>query len=122
MGKVTVLQPLEQVRWDCAVVSAPAGRAEELARGDTMDFLALELARVALAYRDARFDRLRRAAGRVAELSSDARLDRMALVARTVVALAGGRDEIALAANVARLDRLGDATLCVIWSVREPLC
>ncbi len=44
----------------------------------------------------------------------------LAQVAGDVIALCGARDDAALAATVARLDRVGERSLCAIWDAQMP--
>lgn len=70
--------------------------------------LSQQLEEIAVAYRAARFDEVVKVARVAAVTASSLRLDRLARVARTVCVLATSDDSAALAANVARMIRLGE--------------
>lgn len=90
------------------------------ALGDTLDELALNLARIGPAWRSGRLDQVKANCRRVAAIAVELRFDRLARVARTSVVLTGkGSDEVALAANLARLMRLGEAVLMTIWELQD---
>lgn len=90
------------------------------ARLDTeLEEIAEMLSRVALAHAEGKPEAMRRAASRLGARCGALGLLRVARVARTVERLATEADETALAANVARLDRLGHATLHAIWSLQD---
>lgn len=86
----------------------PAG-PEELSMN--LADLEAQLMRIVDAYQAARFDELGRAARDAAATASALRLDRMSRVARTICTLSGREDGAALAANLARLMRLGSEAL-----------
>ncbi len=62
---------------------------------------------------------LRIAAVTLSARATEVGLHRIARIARTIDTLARGDDATALAANVARLDRVGLATLNEIWRLQD---
>ncbi|WP_102110300.1 hypothetical protein [Oceaniglobus roseus] len=89
--------------------------------GEALEDLALALSRVAQAYREDRFHDLREAACTVGRIAASLDLDRLARVARTVAGLSTTTDCTALAANVARLVRLGNGALGAIWELQDQI-
>ncbi|WP_099824857.1 hypothetical protein [Oceaniglobus indicus] len=92
---------------------ADAGVAE------TLEDLALYLAQLPAAYRDSRFRDLASACCEIGEIAGALGLERLSRVARTVAGLTAGDDSVALAANLARLMRLGNEALSVIWNLQD---
>ena len=84
-----------------------------------LERLAEGLSRIACAWREGRTPDLRADAAGVAHLTSRMGLNRIARVARAVELLAHETRETELAANVARLDRLGQGTLYEIWRLQD---
>ena len=84
-----------------------------------MEELAVLLARAHNGYCGGNLNALGFAAGQIASLALRLGLPVLARVARDVRMLAQGRDGAALAATVARLERLGEASLMLIWDVRD---
>lgn len=116
---IIALRPRERAESD--VLRLAGLRAPGLpARIDTeLEGIAEMLSRVSLAHAEGDPAALRRAASRLGARCGVVGLFRVARVARTVERLAAAADEIALAANVARLDRLGHATLHEIWCLQD---
>ncbi|SFG87873.1 hypothetical protein SAMN04488020_104272 [Palleronia marisminoris] len=99
--------------------AAPDGpeRGERL---DTdLDQLMAGLSRVSLAWHDRDGAVLRNSASFVAGRASALGLNRIARVARTVETLARTEDGAALAANVARLLRLGQGFFEEVWELQD---
>ena len=85
-----------------------------------LELLAEGLSRAARAHRLSRQADLQRAADDLTMVSSRLGLNRVARVARSVRALAAADpDPVALAATVARLERLGRQMLNEIWMLRD---
>jgi hypothetical protein len=87
--------------------------------GDTLDELAQRLSQIGPAWRDGRFDEIAQLCRRVAEIATELELDRLARVARTALALVACSDGVALAANLGRLMRMGEAMLTTIWQMQD---
>ena len=84
-----------------------------------LEALAEDLSRVLRAWRLEAPSDLQAAVADVSRRSSRLGLNRLCRVARTVATLVGSGDRPALAANIARLDRLGRATLTDIWRLQD---
>lgn len=123
MSNVVALHPRERTECDgerLRAIRAGQEAADEAQRiGTKLEDLASQLSCVGLAYRDGRFDRLNEHARAVSEMAAEIGLHRLARVGRTVCVLAGQDNPAALAANLARLLRLGDAALTAIWDVQD---
>ncbi len=90
------------------------------ARIDTeLEEIAEMLSRVSLTHAEDDAAALRRATSMLAARCGVLGLLRIARIARTIERLLSDGDEIALAANVARLERLGEATLKEIWRLQD---
>lgn len=87
--------------------------------GNLLDDLALKLSQIGPAWRDGRFDRVAGCCRDVAEIAVELRFDRLARVARTSLALTAQNDGVALAANLARLMRLGESVLTTVWDLQD---
>ena len=92
-------------------------RVERL--GSDLDQIMTGLSRVSLAWHDQDGPVLRNSASFVAERASALGLNRIARVARTVELLERTEDRAALAANVARLLRLGQGFFEEVWELQD---
>ncbi|EKE44112.1 hypothetical protein OCGS_1628 [Oceaniovalibus guishaninsula JLT2003] len=81
----------------------------------TIDDLAVQIAGVTMAWQGHRVADVAAGARTLAVTATGLGLDRLARVACTICVLCGRDDPAALAANVARLSRLGDAALIAFW-------
>lgn len=97
----------------------PGSEHLEHVYGPTLEQLAEALSRVSIAYRDGRMIAMTAAARQASDQASAVGLNRLSRVARTVCVLAGAPDGTALAANVARLMRLGEDSLESIWQLHD---
>lgn len=120
---VIVFRPSECAAGDVTVLmeSRTGQDREEVDReiGPRLEELAEGLSFVSQAYLDRRLDQLAREARRLGRVASEVGLNRVARVASTVCVLAQRNDPAALAANVARLIRLGEAALSEIWHIQD---
>ncbi len=116
---ITVLRPRERVESDVLRMAGCA--APELAeRLDAeLEVVAEMLSRVSLAWHEDEVDELARAASLLGTRAGEVGLHRLSRIARTVERLIHSADRTALAANVERLDRLGQATLEELWCLRD---
>lgn len=87
--------------------------------GTDLDRLMSGLSKVSLAWHDGDSDVLRNSAISVAERAGALGLNRISRVARTVEALERTDDRAALAANVARLLRLGQGFFEEVWELQD---
>ncbi len=116
---IIALRPVERAESDIlrlAGLEAPA-LSERLEA--ELEEIAERLSRVSLAWAEGGTTGLRHAAAALGAVAGTLGLHRIARIARTVEGLATAGDEIALAANVARLERLGEATLREIWCLQD---
>jgi hypothetical protein len=116
---VTVLRPLERAESDVLRMTGCAAPAAAERLDAELEVVAEMLSRLALAWQEDAVDDLRHAAAALGMRSGTIGLHRLSRVARTVERLCMGSDRTALAANVARLDRLGQATLEQIWCLQD---
>lgn len=118
---VISLQLRESARQDTwRLIGAAPDDSERVERlGTDLDRLMDGLSRVSLAWHDQDADILRSSARCVAEKASALGLNRIARVARTVETLGRTEDEAALAANVARLLRLGQGFFKEVWELQD---
>lgn len=110
VGDVTVLMESRKGQDREAIDREIGTRLEDLAEG---------LSFVSQAYLDRRLDALAREARGLGRIASEVGLNRVARVAAAVCMLSQRNDPAALAANVARLIRLGDAALLEIWHIQD---
>ncbi|SFO93382.1 hypothetical protein [Tranquillimonas alkanivorans] len=89
------------------------------ARAETLDELAQRLSRVASTWRKSDFARMVSECRLVAQLADELGLERLGGVACATAALGATHDGVALAANVARLTRLGEGALSAIWDLQD---
>ncbi|WOI55560.1 hypothetical protein [Palleronia sp. LCG004] len=123
MGEMIVLCPREAVHCDLERFSETAMRRVQdqgLESWDAfLDDLGVAFDRLAVAYRESRFDEVARQARWLADQAHALGLNRLFRVCRHVVALSHGHDVAALAANVTRLIRLGDQVVSVGWQQQD---
>ena len=128
MGNVILLNPQERISRDIerlldggerrALVAAPLPKSVDVALED----LAETLSCTAVAYRERRLDAVADHARDAADQARYLGLNRTFRVSQAVASLATREDGAALAANVARLMRLGDVALSSIWEYNDTLC
>lgn len=127
MGKAKVqpLRPREGTALDPVQLGVLMARMADkqglVALGDQLDELALKLSQIGPAWRDARFDQVSRLSRDVADIAVALGVERLARVARTAVALSRQNDGVALAANLGRMMRLGEAVLTSVWELQDVL-
>ncbi len=116
---IIALRPRERAESDVLRLAGRAGPALTERLEDELEVVAEMLSRVARAWQGGEMDDLRPAAGALGLRTGRIGLHRLSRVARTVERLSREADYTALAANVARLDRLGQATLREIWCLQD---
>lgn len=120
---VAVFRPSECAAGDVlAVMQSRTGQDRETIDreiGPRLEDLAEGLSFVSQAYLDRRFEALAQEARCLGRIASEVGLNRVARVASTVCMLSRHNDPAALAANVARLIRLGEAALSEIWHIQD---
>ncbi|MBJ3763274.1 hypothetical protein ILP92_11000 [Maribius pontilimi] len=125
MGDVVMLMPRERMSRDLERLLAVNDRT-----GDEADIVATEmdtameewaetLSRIAVAYRARKLRVVAQAARDAAEQARHLGLNRAFRVGQAVSVLSTQGDDVALAANIARLMRLGDAALSSVWEQRD---
>ena len=115
---VVFLHPLESISLDIAAFQSivPAwGSLGGASKADEFfeDFVVC-LSSLESAWAAGEFGRLESQAGKLASLSEDLGLDHCARLARQVIELKAARDDVALAAVVARTVRVGEASLASV--------
>ena len=122
-GNVHALVPREAVALDPVqlgdLMARMAGKHGATVVGNVLDDLALRLSQIGPAWRDGRMDQVMDCCREVAEIGVSLELDRLARVARTALMLASKGDGVALAANLGRLMRLGEAVLTSVWDLQD---
>ncbi len=119
MGELVMLAPRERTNQDIERFmgrSDPHGAAASPEILDaTLEEMTEALSRAAVSYRDRRLEDVAAAARDIADRAHELGLNRLFRVCRHVVSLTDGHDDTALAANVARLVRLGDEAISAAW-------
>lgn len=115
---VVFLRPVETVSLDMGAFQSlffGTGAANSMARADDMfeDFI-VSLSAVESAWMAGEFDRLASQAAMLAELSDHLGLVKCAAIARQASGLIGRGNDVALAAVVARVVRVGEASLASV--------
>lgn len=123
LEEVSVLAQNEAVEVD-------AGKLEDLYRqlGDSaaedvvcraMEELAIRLAHTEKLYRQHRREEMRKSARSIGAIAEQVSMQLLADVARDVIACLDHCDDIALAAVLARLVRIGECSLTEIWDLQD---
>jgi|GEM_PF-6850990 len=119
MPDIVSLNPVEPTPEDLSRLlklgREPAGGGPSAVIERRLERLAKALLRASVALRDDRPSGVAEAACDAARLARGLGLRRAFRVAQATAALAGSPDRTALAANVARLVRLGDQAVTCIW-------
>lgn len=119
MAVMMMLRPQEMAESDVLRMAGYAAPALAERLDAELEVVAEMLSRVALAWQENAIDDMRHAAAALGTRTGTIGLHRLSRVARTVERLAVDKDPTALAANVARLDRLGQATLEQAWCLQD---
>lgn len=125
MGQVNVraLRPREGKTLDPVqlgdLMARMADKKGSAALGNLLDELALKLSQIGPAWRDSRFDSVATFCRDVADIAVELQFERLARVARTALMLTSQNDGVALAANLARLMRLGESVLTTVWDLQD---
>lgn len=122
---VVMLRPQEGMSIDpaCLALLREAGSPGQVDRmiGEALEDLALGLSRLAGTYQSNQFDDMCDESVALGKIAAQVGLDRISRVAFTVAALTKGGDAVALAANLARLMRLGNDALSEIWELQDQI-
>jgi hypothetical protein len=115
---VVFLHPLEPVSLDAAVfqslVPAWASPGGLSVADDLFEDFVVCLSSLETAWAVGEFGRLESQASKLASLSEDLGLEKCARLARQVIELKAAREDVALAAVVARVVRVGEASLASV--------
>jgi hypothetical protein len=119
MGEVIRLYHAEDVRFEetqlrLLVANLGDARADKV-MGRALDEIAVRLARIEAAYSSGALDRVGKGARGLAAIASQTGLASVREAAWAVAELSTSRDSTALAACVARLMRVGQASLVTVW-------
>lgn len=119
--KIIALCPQEAITLDLpanlARQSSGAAGTDAPYSEDAVEEMVVCLAAIEAAWSAGEFQRLHRALGLMTELALAAGLKDVAFVAKTATELVSGCDEIALAAVIARLVRVGEASLATLLEI-----
>jgi len=115
-SKLVMLCPREVISLDAARLVDAEGAVRPIAE-DAVEDMVVCLAAIEAAWSAGEFNRLRASLAAVAGLAERANLPDMAMVAEQASMLAAGRDEVALAAVVARLVRVGELSLATLLEI-----
>ena len=115
-GKLVMLCPREAISLDASQMLDADGAVQILAE-DAVEDMVVCLAAIEAAWSAGEFNRLRASLTAVAGLAERTRLPDVAQVAEQALMLADGRDEVALAAVVARLVRVGELSLATLLEI-----
>ena len=116
---IIALRPVERAEGDVLRLAGLDPRALSEKVDADLEEIAELMSRVTLAWANGRTPDMRQAAAALGARCGALGLNRVSRVARTIESLDPGGDEVALAANVARLARLGHATLEEIWCLQD---
>lgn len=115
-SKLVMLCPREVVSLDVSKLVEAEGSARLVAE-DAVEEMVVRLAAIEAAWSAGEFNRLRASLAEVAGLAARSSLLDVAMVAEQAIELAEGRDEVALAAVVARLVRVGELSLATLLEI-----
>jgi hypothetical protein len=121
LESVAVLRPEERISLDAGPLldlahSMGPGRAEKMA-DNAIEEMVVRLASVEASWTAGEFQRLAKMARSLVGIADQLGMVTVAGVAREVCALADGHDDVALGAVVARLVRVGEASLASVWGM-----
>lgn len=111
-----MLCPREAISIDTSQLLDAEGAVQMLAE-DAVEDMVVCLAGIEAAWSAGEFNRLRASLAAVAGLAERTRLPDVSQVASQALTLAEGRDEVALAAVVARLVRVGELSLATLLEI-----
>ena len=95
----------------------PRGADEVISR--TMEELAVQLAKIHKAARRDNLESLGNAARKIAEFSAHIGMPALSNAALNVANISGFNNGVALMATVARLERIGEASLLQVWDLQD---
>lgn len=115
-GKLVMLTPREAISLDASQLLDAQG-SDLLIAEDAVEEMVVCLAAIEAAWSAGEFSRLKASLASVAGLAERTGLMDVARVAREAGELAEGKDEVALAAVVARLVRVGEMSLATLLEI-----
>ncbi len=92
--------------------------AEDVVRR-TMEELALRLTHAERQYRSCEFDALRKSAASLIAIAEQIGMQKVSMVAEDVAISVDQGDEVALAATLSRLLRVGEGSLTAMWDLQD---
>ncbi|MDQ2089634.1 hypothetical protein [Marimonas arenosa] len=123
MAEVTILAQDEAVRLDAEKLEALYRQLGDVSAEDivcrAMEELAVKLAQVERHYREGRAGEMRKTARMIVAIAEQIGMQMLARVAGDAVRCLDHRDEIALAAVLARLIRTGERSLTEVWELQD---
>lgn len=123
MKKVTILAQSEAVRLDADKLEALYAQLGDVSAEDivcrAMEELAVKLAQSERLYREGRRADMRKTARSIAAIAEQIGMLMLSRVAKQVTECIESSDEIALAAVLARLVRIGERSLTEIWELQD---
>ncbi|UYV37076.1 hypothetical protein N4R57_19255 [Rhodobacteraceae bacterium D3-12] len=123
MKNVTILAQSEAVRVDADKLEALYAQLGDVSAEDivcrAMEELAVKLAQSERLYREGRRADMHKTARSIAAISEQIGMLMLARVAKQVTECIESGDEIALAAVLARLVRIGERSLTEIWELQD---
>ncbi len=121
--QVTNFRPKERVAVDSERLSALYSELGHNAAEDVvcraMEELALRLSHCDRLYRAAELDKLRKSSRSLIAIAEQIGMAELAQVAEYVTRCIDARDDVALAATLARLMRIGEGSLSAMWDLQD---
>ena len=115
--KIIVLCPHEAISLDPPLVRPDTGLSGAPYAEDAVEDMVVCLAAIEAAWAAGEFQRLSTTLATIANLAADTGLKDLVTVAKTAQKLVSGRDEVALAAVIARLVRVGETSLATLLEI-----
>lgn len=123
VDRITTLNPAETVRLDRDRLNALYVQLGETGAEDVVcraiEELAVRLSHCERCWRQARTDELRKNARSLIAIADQIGMCELARTARDVTVAIDNSDDVALAATLFRLIRLGDRSLTAVWNLRD---
>ena len=123
MSAIVKLIHKESVRLDRAQYEAlyiklgPACADKEV--NQTLEELAIGLANIQKAHRNAQFDLLHNEVRKLIAIANKVGMTSLGRIARDVLELSKGNDVVAFSATLDRLSRVGERSLIAIWDIQD---
>lgn len=123
MSTVTQIQLNESVQVNYARLNALYGEMDPTNAEDVvcraMEELALRMGHCDRLYRKGQLNELKRSAKSLIGIADQIGMDVLSQVASDVVQCAEARDQVAIAATLGRLMRIGEGSLTAIWDLQD---